>query len=64
MNDKDDKELFNEVFNRVKEVDDKFKMVGYFVYYGDALLFNTDGYNALYNIYRLTSEAKDFGVFD
>lgn len=58
-----DKELFNEVFNRVVGKNTNLKMSGTLVCYKDVPQFNTDGFNLAYNLHRLTNLLEDIGEF-
>ena len=50
-----DKELFNEVFNNLSARYKRLSMSGTIVCYDGRQMFNTDGYNLGYNLYRLTN---------
>ena len=50
-----DRELFNEVFNNLSVRYKRLSMTGTIVCYDGREMFNTDGYNLGYNLYRLTN---------
>ena len=50
-----DRELFNEVFNNLSARYKRLSMSGTIVCYDGRQMFNTDGYNLGYNLYRLTN---------
>lgn len=50
-----DRELFNEVFNNLSARYKRLSMTGAIVCYDGREMFNTDGYNLGYNLYRLTN---------
>lgn len=56
-----DKELFREVLNRMAETypHRDIKMVDTLVYIDGKCVFDTDGYNLLYNIKRLAIALED-----
>lgn len=58
-----DKELFNEVFNRVAGHHNILTMSGTLVCYKGEPKFNIDGYNLAYNLHRLTNLLEDIGEF-
>ena len=50
-----DRKLFNEVFNNLSARYKRLSMTGTIVCYDGREMFNTDGYNLGYNLYRLTN---------
>jgi hypothetical protein len=58
-----DKELFNEVFENLSARNSKLSMSGTIVCYDGRLMFNTDGYNLGYNLFRLTKLLNEIGEF-
>lgn len=59
-----DRELFNEVFNNLSARYKRLSMTGTIVCYGGREIFNTDGYNLGYNLYRLTNLLNDMDEFN
>ena len=60
-----DKQLFNEVFDRLnKSCWNHLGMKGTMVCWDGNMEFNTDGYNLGWNLYRLTKLVKDHGYFN
>lgn len=54
-----EKELFKAIFSHFESLYDGLSMKGSLVYYKGDLKFNTDGFNLLFNLTRLTSILKD-----
>lgn len=60
----EDKKLFIEVYNRLKSQYRKLDMSGTLVYWNGEAVFNIEGYNLGYNIYRLGKLLDDMGEFE
>lgn len=58
-----DRELFNEVFNNLSARYKRLSMTGTIVSYDGREMFNTDGYNLGYNLYRLTNILNNMAEF-
>lgn len=58
-----DKELFNEVFENLSARNSRISMSGTIVCCDGRLMFNTDGYNLGYNLFRLTKLLNEIGEF-
>ena len=58
-----DRELFNEVFNNLSARYKRLSMTGTIVCYDGREMFNTDGYNLGYNLYRLTNILNNMAEF-
>ena len=58
-----DRELFNEVFNNLSTRYKRLSMTGTIVCYDGRKMFNTDGYNLGYNLYRLTNILNNMSEF-
>lgn len=60
-----DNEIFSELIAQAVRVSrGKISMSGSLVYHNGVAMFNTDGYNLLYNAYRLTKLLNDNGYFN
>lgn len=59
----DTRTIFYEVFNHLQSKYGGFELQGTIVYFNGEAMFNTDGFNLEYNLYRLTKILKDNGIF-
>lgn len=59
-----DNEIFSGLIAQAERVSrGNISMNGSIVYHNGVAMFNTDGYNLLYNAYRLTKLLNDNGYF-
>lgn len=62
--DMNEKQIFDIVFAKLQKKHRRISMQGTLVCYDGRVVFNTDGYDLGYNLYRLTKMLNEQGEFE